>query len=142
MEAQLLQPMLGLVIWSFVMWGWMYATRIPAIAKMKMRLDPCAPNGEQMSKLPPNVRWKADNYNHLLEQPILFYVVVFALITLNDFREVNLYCAWAYVFLRVIHSLVQALINRIELRFALFVLSNIPLAILTCNASVIAFSAN
>lgn len=57
------------------MWVWMYLTRIPAIVKMRMKLDPYAPRGEQMNQLPAQVRWKADNYNHLMEQPTVFYAV-------------------------------------------------------------------
>ena len=68
----MLGPVVALVLWTFVIWAWMYATRIPAISKARMRLDATAPRGEQMSKLPPEVRWKADNYNHLFEQPTLF----------------------------------------------------------------------
>src|SRR5438093_525944 len=63
--SPLLGPVMALVLWTAVMWFWMYATRIPAIVGMKMRMDPNAPRGEQMSQLPAKVRWKADNYNHL-----------------------------------------------------------------------------
>ena len=61
MHSPLLAPVMALVLWTAIMWGWMYATRIPAIVGMKMRLDPNAPRGAQMNELPPNVRWKADN---------------------------------------------------------------------------------
>jgi len=104
------------------MWLWLYAVRLPAIAAMKLTLDPSAPSGALMSQLPAKVRWKADNYNHLMEQPTVFYAL-------------DVYAAWTYVVLRVAHSLVHALANKIELRFGLFVLSNIPLAILTFNAA-------
>src|SRR5689334_7010036 len=92
-----LGPVMGLVIWTAVMWFWMYATRIPAITGMKMRLDPNAPRGEQMSKLPANVRWKADNYNHLFEQPTIFYATALVLAILNDRSTVGVALAWTYV---------------------------------------------
>jgi hypothetical protein len=130
----LLGPVFVLVAWSMVMWVWMYATRIPAIRKAKIKLDPTIPRGEQMATLPPSVRWKADNYNHLMEQPTIFYALVIALALLNKDSSVNLYFAWAYTILRIIHSLFQSLYNKIEIRFALFFLSNIPLAVLTVNA--------
>lgn len=123
----LLQPLVVLVLWTFVMWAWMYATRIPAINKMKMRLDPQRVKGEQMAELPASVRWKADNYNHLLEQPVLFYAVVLALALLGDGAQASVMLAWAYVGLRVVHSLIQALINKIELRFAVFAISSLVL---------------
>ncbi|MCA0899139.1 MAPEG family protein [Microbulbifer agarilyticus] len=137
---QLIQPLVALVVWSMVMWLWMYVTRVPAIMSMKLEMDPMAPNGEQMAKLPAKVRWKADNYNHLMEQPTLFYAVVLALAVMGISSGFTLYAAWAYVALRIIHSLVQALGNKIELRFAVFVASNIPLLFLVFSAVRAAFA--
>src|SRR5688572_22630775 len=104
-SIEILGPVVALVAWSMVMWIWMYATRIPSIRAAKMKLDSNAPRGEQMSKLPPNVRWKADNYNHLMEQPTLFYALVISLAVIGEGSGANLYFAWAYVALRIIHSL-------------------------------------
>ncbi len=139
-ETQLIQPIVALVIWSFVMWLWMYITRVPAILKMNMKMDPEAPAGVQMSQLPASVRWKADNYNHLMEQPTIFYAVVLSLVFLGAASKLNIYAAWTYVALRVVHSLVQALSNKIELRFAVFILSNIPLAFLAFYAAYQVFT--
>lgn len=135
-SLQLLGPVIALVAWSQVMWLWMYATRIPAMIAAKMKLDPNAPRGEQMSRLPAYVRWKADNYNHLMEQPTVFYAIVLTLALLGPSGDTALILAWSYVALRVVHSLLQALVNKIELRFFLFVLSNIPLIGLTYEAVV------
>ncbi len=132
-DKQILLPVFTLVAWTMVMWVWMYLTRIPAIKAAKMELNPHAAHGSQMATLPAKVRWKADNYNHLLEQPILFYALAISLAVLGEGSGANLYLAWAYVVLRVIHSLFQACINVIELRFALFALSNVPLFALTFN---------
>jgi len=123
----LLTPVVALVGWTLLMWIWMYATRLPAVRRARMKLDPNVPRGEQMSQLPPNVRWKADNYNHLTEQPTLYYAMVLALVALGDQSGITLALAWSYVALRVLHSLVQALINIIEVRFVVFVLSTLPL---------------
>lgn len=134
--SEMLGPVVALVAWSMVMWVWMYATRIPAILSAKMKLDPNLPRGEQMAMLAPNVRWKADNYNHLMEQPTVFYAVTISLAVMGEAGAVALYFAWTYVALRIIHSLVQAVINKIQLRFLLFVLSNIPLLALTVIAAM------
>ena len=133
---EILGPVVALVAWSMVMWVWMYATRIPAVLKAKIKLDPNAPSGVQMSTLPPRVRWKADNYNHLMEQPTIFYAIALAIAVMGEGGGVNLYLAWSYVLLRVLHSLMQALVNKVEIRFLLFVLSNIPLFTLTINAAI------
>ena len=137
--APMLQPVIALVLWTFVMWTWMYLTRIPAINAARMRLDPNAPRGAQMNELPPQVRWKADNYNHLFEMPTLFYAVAIALAILGDFSMVSQALAWAYVGLRVVHSLWQATVNVIVPRFALFSLSSLVLLALSIRAALLVF---
>ena len=134
--SPILAPVVALVAWSMLIWLWMYVTRIPAMSKLRMQLDPNAPRGEQMNQLPAAVRWKADNYNHLMEQPTLFYAICLTLALLGLGGGSNLALAWAYVGLRVLHSLVQVLINRIEVRFVLFILSSLMLLGLIFNAAV------
>ncbi|SDW83556.1 MAPEG family protein [Marinobacter mobilis] len=135
-STPILAPVVALVAWSLVMWLWMYATRLPAMKQAGMVLDPSAPQGQQMSELPSRVRWKADNYNHLMEQPTLFYAITLTLALLGEGNGMNLTLAWAYVGLRVVHSLVQALINRIEVRFVVFALSSLVLVALTVRAAL------
>ncbi len=133
--SPMLATVVALAAWTFVMWFWMYATRIPAIARAKMRLDPNAPRGEQMATLPPQVRWKADNYNHLFEQPTLFYAIAITLALLGKDRGLDVILAWSYVGLRVLHSLVQATFNKIEVRFGVFALSSLVLLAMTVRAA-------
>ena len=117
----------------------MYATRIPAIRKANIKLDSQMVKGEQMSQLPASVRWKADNYTHLMEQPTIFYALVFALCLVDQGYGSNVWLAWAYVVLRVVHSLVQTLGNKIELRFMVFVVSTLCLFGLTVNGLTAVF---
>jgi hypothetical protein len=135
----MLAPVIALALWTHLIWVWMYATRLPAMYKAKMKPDSFAPRGEQMSQLPPEVRWKADNYNHLMEQPTVFYAVAISLAVLGDATSITLGLGWAYVALRVVHSLVQTLINKIEVRFALFALSSLVLIALTIRAALLVF---
>src|SRR5262247_1838457 len=112
MQSALFAPVIGLVLWSFVMWAWLYATRIRAIRKYNVPLDPRRPRDEFHAQLPPEVRWKADNYNHLMEQPTLFYAVAITLAVLGA-SAVDAGLAWLYVGLRIAHSLVQAAVNAV-----------------------------
>ena len=139
MQSDILQPVVALLVWTFVMWAWMYATRLPAISKYKIPLDSDVPPRELMNKLPPNVRWKADNYNHLMEAPTLFYAVAMTLAVTGAGSGVIATIAWAYVALRVLHSLVQATTNHIPTRFALFFLSSLVLAALVIKAAIVVF---
>lgn len=140
MKTALLQPVVALVLWTFVMWTWMYATRIPAIQRAKMKLDPTAPRGEQMASLPASVRWKADNYNHLFEQPTLFYAVAITLALAGGDDTTNVALAWSYVGLRVLHSIWQSTRNVIEVRFAFFLLSSLVLLALSVRAATAVFA--
>ena len=79
MPSPILQPLIVLVLWTFVMWAWLYATRIPAIQAAKKPMDPTMTAADLNAVIPPQVRWKADNYNHLHEQPTLFYAIALTL---------------------------------------------------------------
>lgn len=137
--SPIVAPVVALAGWTHVMWFWMYATRIPAILAAKMKLDPNLPKGQLMATLPPRVRWKADNYNHLFEQPTVFYAVALALAVVGQGAGLDATLAWVYVALRVAHSLLQALWNNINARFALFVTSSFVLMALTVRAALVVF---
>jgi hypothetical protein len=135
----MLQPIIALAAWTFVMWTWMYLTRIPAIRRYKIKLDAQIPRGEQMATLPASVRWKADNYNHLFEQPTVFYAVALAL-ALLPFDDLSVKLAWAYVAMRIVHSVFQATVNKIEVRFVLFFLSSCVLIAMIARAGMLLFA--
>ena len=136
MNHTILQPVIALVLWSMVMWAWLYATRLPAMVRAGTKLDPTQPRDVMLGGLPPRVRWKADNYNHLMEQPTLFYATALGLALLEQGDGLNLWLAWAYVVLRVIHSLIQALANVILLRFAVFMVASGVLVVLAVRAAI------
>jgi hypothetical protein len=135
-NRDLLLPAVALAAWTFVMWTWMYVTRIPAIQRAGLKLDAAVPRGEQMATLPPEVRWKADNYNHLFEQPTIFYPVVIIAALLPGAGAPEVALAWAYVGLRIVHSVFQATINKIEVRFVLFALSSLVLLALVVRTGL------
>ena len=136
MHSPILAPVVALILWSFVMWAWLYATRIPAMMKQKIVYDPHRPAAEFHAQLPASVRWKADNYNHLMEQPTLFYAVALVLALLGAGEGLNTLLAWIYVGLRIAHSLVQALINAVALRFALFMAASFVLLAMSLRAAI------
>ena len=128
----LLQPVAALLAWSAIMFIWMYAVRIPAMVKAGVDLkNRVGGQGSDLDKiLPPEVQWKSHNYNHLMEQPTLFYAACLVLVMTNCESPIALTAAWAYVGLRVAHSLVQSISNRIRYRFGLFLLASIALIVL------------
>ena len=139
LPSPILAPVIALVLWTFVMWVWLYATRIPAIAKAKIQLDPNRTASEFSAQLPPQVRWKADNYNHLMEQPTLFYATALTLALVGAGGGLSAQLAWAYVALRIVHSLVQALVNVILVRFSIFMLASLVLLAMAIRAALAVF---
>ena len=139
----ILKPVVALLAWTMVMWAWMYATRIPAINKLPKDGNPNADVGWTGAKLEglisPSIQWKAHNYNHLHEAPTLFYAVAIVLAIIGQGDGLNATIAWIYVGLRVIHSIWQATVNRVMVRFALFALSSLALIALILHAAIAVF---
>ena len=137
----ILQPVVVLAGWTMAMWAWMYATRIPAMRVGNVDPDSLAndPEARLDKLLPPQVQWKAHNYNHLHEAPTVFYAIAIVLAIVGQGDGLNAALGWAYVGLRVIHSLVQATVNKVMLRFWIFVASCVVLIALIVHAAVALF---
>jgi hypothetical protein len=130
----LVPPVLTLIGWTFVMWVWLYATRIPALRAARVDLVEVSRTGAQLA-LPPAVARVADNYNHLHEQPTLFYALALAAQLANAVDGISVALAWSYVGLRVIHSFVQATRNVIIVRFWVFATASLVLLLLLLRTS-------
>ncbi len=145
MAAEILKPLVVLAAWSMIMWLWMYVTRLPALMANKA-YDATGSVGsigaDIRALVPPSVQWKADNYNHLMEQPTVFYAVVIALALLGQGSGINVALAWTYVGFRIAHSLVQAMVNRVVVRFTLHAIGTIPLLMLVAHAGFAAFGSH
>jgi hypothetical protein len=137
----ILQPVVALAAWTMVMWAWMYATRIPAIGTARVDLDEMVrdPATSLDDVLPVGVQWKAHNYNHLHEAPTVFYAVAIVLAIIGAGDGLNAQLGWVYVGLRIVHSLVQATVNKVMVRFALFFISSLVLIALVARAFLAMF---
>jgi len=128
----ILTPALALIVWSLVVLVWLYVRRIPAIQGAGITPDQAREPGA-LDALPGPVRWVADNYNHLMEQPTLFYALVFYTYLAGQQSSLTVGLAWGYVAMRVAHSLVQATVNAVMVRFSIFALSSVVLAVLAAR---------
>lgn len=137
MQAQMLAPAAVLVAWSLVMLVWMAGTRLPAMSKaLGGGLGKAKPGGRGQDLegvLDDRINWKAHNYAHLMEQPTLFYAVSL-IIALLGASAGDMLAAWIYVVIRIIHSIWQATVNVVAVRFLLFAMSTLALAFLTVHA--------
>jgi len=135
MQQAMLAPAAVLVAWSLIMLGWAAATRLPALSRIggMANAKPGGRGQDLEGVLPPLVNWKSHNYTHLMEQPTLFYAVV-AILAIAGAGRIDVALAWGYVGLRVVHSLWQATVNRVPVRFTLFSLSTFCLIGLAVRA--------
>lgn len=138
-NSPILAPVIALAAWTMVMWLWMYVTRIPAMQAAKIDMNPATYTKDELKKLPLKTQWKADNYNHLLEQPPIFYAVAIVIAMVGQGDGWNLTLAWAYVGLRIAHSIWQATLNIVPVRFVLFALSTLCLMALILHAAIAVF---
>jgi hypothetical protein len=137
MNRPILAPAAALVVWSLLMLFWMAGTRLPAMSKIGMDLSKAAPGGRGQDidpNVPPSVAWKSHNYAHLMEQPTIFYATVMILAISGGATELSVMLAWGYTALRVIHSIWQATVNTVSIRFMFFLLSTVCLTILAVQA--------
>ncbi|HVI98539.1 MAG TPA: MAPEG family protein [Sphingomonas sp.] len=138
----ILKPVVVLIAWTLVMLVWLIATRLPAMRAAGVDLGKLigGKGTDADGVLSARAQWKAHNHNHLLEQPTLFYAVTLVLVVIGQGGGVNATIAWAYVTLRILHSLVQALWNRVAVRFTLFMLATLALVALTLHAGMALFA--
>ncbi|MBV1878251.1 MAG: MAPEG family protein [Pseudomonadales bacterium] len=132
----ILLPVLALVLWTLFMQAWMILTRIPAMNKAKINPQAAQRTANLPGKIPDQIQWKADNYNHLMEHPTIFYATALVVAVAGIGSGLNLILAWAYVGIRLAHSLVQVTFNRVMVRFGLFVISSIVLLVLVVNSAI------
>ncbi len=125
----MLTPVLALIVWTLIVWCWLYATRIPAMKKAKVHPQSAVHAGA-LNHLPTDARVVADNYNHLHEQPTIFYALAVYSHLVGVADPFNIALAWGYVILRVAHSFAQIIVKRVMVRFSLFALASVLLIIM------------
>ena len=142
MRGEILAPAAVLLLWTLAMLVWLAAVRIPPLRAMNARTTlRVGGRGQDLENvLPPKANWKSHNYTHLTEQPTLFYAAVIIL-ALTAAGRIDVWLAWAYVVLRIVHSLWQSLVNRVPERFALFMASTLCLLVLAIRAALACFAA-
>ncbi len=136
MLNQMLMPAAALIVWTLIVLIWMIVTRFSAFGKAGVNLGKAPPGGRGVNLegvLPDRTNWKAHNYTHLMEQPTIFYPAVLIL-ALAGASSLDVQLAWAYVTIRVVHSLWQGLVNRVPVRAMMFMVSSVILVILAVRA--------
>jgi len=137
--SPILAPVVALVAWTLIVLLWMIAARGGAFRRMGVTLG-SIPAGSRGSNLDgrgeDQAQWKSHNYNHLMEQPTIFYAMALTLALMGIGTGVNYWLAWGYVGFRITHSLIQCTVNIVRYRLAMFLLASLCLAGMTVNAGL------
>ena len=89
----------------------------------RKRLDPRQiANSTQMAARLEDIQ-AADNFRNLFEVPVLFYALAAIALATRYVPPWLVACAWSFVALRIIHSLIQCTCNKVFHRLAVFLTS-------------------
>jgi hypothetical protein len=130
--TSMLTPALALVALSLLVWAAMIAVRPRAMIKAGVPWQAARYTAE-LTNLPRPARDVADNYNHLMEQPTIFYALVFYTHLVGNGDALSVGLAWGYVALRVLHSVIQMTVNIVAYRFWVFFASTLLLVALVAR---------
>lgn len=132
----ILRPAVALVIWTLVMAAWMVVARARAFraAGLDLSRNVGGLGRDLDGRLPPKALWPGHNHNHLHWQPTLFYAVLLAMAVGGLWGQADLWLAWAYVGLRVVHSLYQATVNVVSVRARLYLAYTLVLVALAVRS--------
>jgi hypothetical protein len=135
----ILQPVLVLALLTLAITLWMLLTRIPEMNRRGIHPQQAQDTRKLRDLLSPESNRVANNYNHLFEQPTLFYAVALSIAVLGHVDALHVQCAWAYAILRIAHSGVQATVDIVMIRFSLFALSWLVLAVMIVREALAVF---
>ncbi len=122
----ILMPMLALIAWTMLVLLLIPYVRIKAVRNAVV--SPGDFRYGESSKVPPQLCLPNRNYMNLLELPMLFYIASLTMVVTGTATPTLLALGWAYVGLRVVHSVIHIAYNNVIHRLIAFTLSNIALA--------------
>jgi hypothetical protein len=135
--SPILVPVVALVAWTLVVLIWMAIARAREFRRLGITRGsiPDGARGVDLEgRADPRAQWKSHNYNHLMEQPTIFYAIALTLALMNFGGGINYWLAWGYVGLRIVHSLIQCTVNVVRYRLTVFALASLCLMGLTVHA--------
>ena len=125
----ILLPTFALVLLIFVMWIVMFSAR-----GRHMKATPPRPSdfesGDAAMRYFAPVEMPANNYRNLFEMPVAYFALVPLLIQANAANIVQVTLAWAFVFLRIVHSYVHVGPKKVQVRAMLYLASTTVLMVM------------
>jgi hypothetical protein len=125
----ILLPMLAQVLLIFLVWIYMYITRLREIQRKEISPQQLARRSDGQAFLSDSAG-PSDNFKNLFEMPTLFFLAVLLSLVLFIQDDLLVKLAWGYVLLRAIHSVIHCTYNRVLHRFTVYFTSSLVLALI------------
>ncbi len=132
----ILLPMFSMIVLTAGVSALLLGSRLPSIIRHFGHLQGAMHSDELRPRLSPRMRFITDNYNHLFEQPVLFYALVVYLHLSELADDLQVQMAWLYVLARVVHSLIHLTSNNVSARALTFVTATIILIAMILRAGL------
>ncbi|MEC8427497.1 MAG: MAPEG family protein [Pseudomonadota bacterium] len=139
MHMEILQPVVAMLLLTAVVWMVLFVRRLSYMAGEKIDAEQMQTPQQTLSLLPDDINAPANNFKNLFEVPVLFYVVCLCAAMLNSVDAMMLNCAWGFVLLRVIHSVIHCTYNRVMHRFMAYMGSCLLLGVMLFKLALATF---
>jgi hypothetical protein len=126
--------MLAQIAWTFMLYAWLTVVRMGAVKRGEVEYS-CFVTGREE---PREIARVTRNLSNQFELPVIFYALVVLLIVLGRVGTIDVIAAWVFVAGRVLHTLVQTLIDNVPLRGQVFMINFLAVAVLVGHVMTLA----
>lgn len=137
-NSELALPMAAMMTLTLAVWIYLFVQRVGYATANGIDIEQFKTPVDAQNLIPPEASSASNNFKNLLEMPVLFYVVCLYLTVFGQVDGLHVLCAWLFVALRVVHSLIHCSYNQVMHRFAVYLLSSIAVWVMVVRGMLAA----
>ena len=138
-HSGILLPFFGVMLLTLVVWIYMYIRRTSYLLRERIDLRTVDTPEKAATVVPGTVSLASHNLKNLFELPVIFYAVCLYLFVSDSVDGIYLAAAWWFFAFRVVHSLIHCGYNKVEHRFAAYMLAAIGLWVMVIRSALSLF---
>jgi hypothetical protein len=138
-QTAIFGPFFATIALTFAVWVFLYVRRVAFINANALSPDDLAVPGKLAELSPASVSNPSDNFKNLFEVPVLFYAIALYLFAVQQVDAVYVGAAWTFAAFRVLHSAVHCTINKVMVRFYLYLISTLAVWFMAGRAALAHF---
>jgi hypothetical protein len=135
-SSTILLPFFGVILLTLIVWVYMYSRRISYLTREKIDLRTVDTPEKAATMVPETVSLPSHNLKNLFELPVIFYTICLYLLLSDSVDGIHLLAAWSFLAFRVIHSLIHCTYNKVEHRFAAYMLAAMALWVMVIRGAL------